>query len=86
MRICWHESSGIYPGKQGGATGMVKKESGIIPPQRMNIFGRKRYSVETNAADYENFHFDDIWKAIGRLWVAIALLLAIQISMKKGEK
>lgn len=64
---------------------MVKKESGILPPQRMNIFGRKRYSVETNAADYENFHFDDIWKAIERLWVIVAALFAIQIFMKRTK-
>lgn len=45
-----------------------------LPPQRMNILGRKRYSVETNAVDYENYHFDDLWRAVGRLWCTVILL------------
>lgn len=45
-----------------------------LTPQRMNIFGRKRYSVETNASDYQDYSFDDVWAAIGRLWLAVAIL------------
>ncbi|KSV60282.1 hypothetical protein ASU35_05880 [Acetivibrio ethanolgignens] len=56
---------------------LMEKSKKIIPPMpnRMNIFGRKRYSVEMNAVDYENYSFDDVWKAIGRLWLTMAIVV-----------
>lgn len=44
------------------------------PPVRINIFGRMRYSRETNAADYEDFCFDDVWRSVSALWVVVGLL------------
>lgn len=64
---------------------MKGREHNAPLAQKMNVFGRKRYSVETNAADYENFHFDDIWRAIGRLWAAVALLLLAEVFMRNKK-
>ncbi|RHS65913.1 hypothetical protein DW954_09510 [Clostridium sp. AM45-5] len=52
------------------------------PPVRMNIFGRMRYSRDTNAGDYEDFCFDDVWRAIGTLWAVVGLLVVNAVREK----
>lgn len=46
-------------------------------PQKMNILGRKRYSVDSNAVDVINYSFDDCWRAIGLLWSLLVALTAV---------
>lgn len=64
---------------------MLENNRTLLAPHRMNILGRKRYSVETNAVDYENFHFDDIWKAIARLWRAVVALAVVEFLRKMND-
>lgn len=52
------------------------------PPVRMNIFGRMRYSGNTDAVDYNDFCFDDVWRAIGTLWVVVGLLVVNAVREK----
>lgn len=52
---------------------MQNENKTLLAPHKMNIFGRKRYSVDTNACDYLDYSLDDIWNAIKRLWVAMFL-------------
>lgn len=52
------------------------------PPVRMNIFGRMRYSGDTNAVDYNDFCFDDVWRAIGTLWAVVGLLVVNAVREK----
>lgn len=56
-----------------------------LPPQKINMLGRKRYSVDSNAADVIEGSFDDCWKAIGRLWV-IVIIIAFYKLITKGTK
>ena len=46
-------------------------------PQRMNILGRKRYSVDDNALDVISYSFDDCWRAIGWLYFLVIALVAV---------
>lgn len=46
-------------------------------PKRMNIFGRKRYSVDSNAVDVINYSFDDCWRAIGWLYFLVIALVSV---------
>lgn len=56
-----------------------------LAPQKINILGRKRYSVDSNMADVIEGSFDDCWKAIGRLWV-IVIVIAFYELITKGTK
>lgn len=48
-----------------------------LPIQRKNIFGRKWYSKDCNAADYIECSFDDIWSAVIGLWLAIVVIMTV---------
>ena len=49
-----------------------------LAPQKINMLGRKRYSVDSNMADVIEGSFDDCLKAIGRLW-AIVIIMGLLI-------
>lgn len=53
---------------------LEKNNKTPLPPQKMNIMGRKRYSGDSNAGDVIEGSFDDCWRAIGRLWAAVLLI------------
>lgn len=55
----------------------VKNKNIPHPPQRMNILGRKRYSENAGITDVINYSFDDCWRAIARLWVAVVVLACV---------
>lgn len=46
-------------------------------PLRMNILGRKRYPVDSNAVDVISYSFDDCWRAIGWLYFLVIVLTAV---------
>lgn len=52
------------------------------PPKRMNLLGRKRYSMDANALDVIDFSFDDCWRAISWLWF---LLMALAVVVLQGR-
>ncbi len=53
---------------------LEKNSKTPLAPQKINILGRKRYSVDSNAADVIEGSFDDCWKAIGRLWAVVIIM------------
>ena len=54
---------------------MKRKVNTPLPPQKISILGRKRYSVDANAVDVIESSFNDCWRAIERLWVIAAVLM-----------
>lgn len=64
---------------------LEKNNKTPLPPQKINMLGRKRYSVDSNAIDVIEGSFDDCWKAIGRLWV-IVIIIAFYKLITKGTK
>lgn len=55
-------------------------------PQRMNILGRKRYSMDANAVDVIDYSFDDCWRAISWLWFLLMVLSVVvfRSQLKEG--
>lgn len=64
---------------------LEKNNKTPLPPQKINMLGRKRYSVDSNVVDVIEGSFDDCWKAIGRLWV-IVIVMAFYELITKGTK
>lgn len=61
---------------------MQQKEK-ILSPHKINIFGRKRYSAQTEANDYIDYNLDDLWSSISKLWLLTALIGIIACYSKK---
>lgn len=57
----------------------MREKKTPLSPQKMNILGRKRYSADSNAVDVIEGSFDDCWRAIGRLWATIAVIVVLII-------
>lgn len=61
-----------------------KNSKTSLPPQKMNIFGRKRYSVDTGVTDVIECSFDDCWRAISRIWLVLIGLSYILYRQSNG--
>lgn len=61
----------------------MRQEEKSIFPHKINIFGRKRYSAQTEANDYIDYNLDDLWNSVGRLWVLTVLIGIIACYSKK---
>lgn len=57
----------------------MDQEEKMLSPHKINIFGRKQYSVKTVASDYIDYNLDDLWNSIGKLWVLTVLIGIIAI-------
>ncbi len=57
-----------------------------LSPHKINIFGRKRYSTQTEADDYIDYNLDDLWNSIGKLWIVTALIGIIACYSKKRKE
>ena len=64
---------------------MEKEKRKSLTPQRVNIFGRKWYPKNSNAMDYMDSCFDDIWSAIIALWLAITIMMSMTFHYFKTE-
>ena len=62
----------------------MHQEEKMLSPHEIIIFGRKRYSAETEANDYIDYNLDDLWSSISKLWVLTALLGIIACYSKKN--
>lgn len=63
----------------------IDQQGKYTSPHRVNIWGRKRYSVETNANDYLDYSLDDLWKSVSRLWVLTVLIGLLHVIQKRKE-
>ena len=62
---------------------MKRKVNTPLPPQKISILGRKRYSVDANAVDVIESSFNDCWRAIGLLW---AVVMALGLVLLHGSE
>lgn len=61
----------------------MHQEEKMLSPHKINIFGRKWYSAQTEANDYIDYNLDDLWSSISKLWLLTALIGIIACYSKK---
>lgn len=62
----------------------IDQQGKYTSPHRVNIWGRKRYSVETNANDYLDYSLDDLCKSVSKLWV-LTIVIGVMVCCSKNK-